>query len=343
MSGPFGLLRRALAASPGPGGGRSRQDGQIVVVFAGGIVLLFLIAGLVIDGGTAFLNRRDAQNTADVAALAGTKQLTDYYLGKGPLDVYGTIDRSAARNGCTATCTWTARYVGPRSGASFRDLGAVGAGDGAPPAGAIGVKVDVTRQPHTYFLGVIGQSTWTISTTATAASGKPGSAPADQLLPIAIWRLPELKTGTLYALTNGKDAPGNFGWLAWFGTNSSKPLAESICTPDNPSFALPAWFPGDPGKTNSSAVRDCLQQLVARKEPVLVPIVDKVTDTGNKTQYHIVAIAAFTITGFSQPAVDQINGRFEGTLPYSQGSTVPGGITEHPSPVDPFYYIGLTQ
>ncbi len=119
MSGPFGLLRRALTASPGPAG-TIPQDGQIVVVFAGGIVLLFLIAGLVIDGGTAFLNRRDAQNTADVAALAGTKQLTDYYLGKGPLDVYGTIDRSAARNGCTATCAWTARYVGPRSGASFR-------------------------------------------------------------------------------------------------------------------------------------------------------------------------------------------------------------------------------
>jgi Flp pilus assembly protein TadG len=343
MSGLFGLLRRTDEASPGPGRGRSRQDGQIVVVFAGGIVLLFLMAGLVIDGGTAFLNRRDAQNTADVAALAGTKQLTDYYLGKSPLQVYETIERSAIRNGCTATCTWTARYVGPRSGASFRDLGAVGASAGAPPAGALGVKVDVTRRPHTYFLGVIGQSTWTIDTTATAASGRPEDAPADQLLPIAIWKLPELKTGTVYALTNGKDAPGNFGWLAWFGTNSSKPLADSICTPNNPSFALPAWFPGDPGKTNSSAVRACLQQWVDRKEAVLVPIIDQVTDTGNKTRYHISAIAAFTITGFSQPAVDQINGRFEGTLPYSQGSVVPGGITEHPSSGDPFYYIGLTQ
>jgi Flp pilus assembly protein TadG len=329
--------------SPGPRHGRAGQDGQIIVVFAGGIVLLFLIAGLVIDGGTAFLNRRDAQNTADIAALAGTKQLTDYYLKKAPFDVYGAVSRSAVANGCSATCTWTAHYVGPRSGAIFQDLGVVGSGDGAPPGGALGVKVDVTRRPRTYFLGVIGQSTWTIDTTATAASGTPGGAPGGELLPIAMWELPELKTGTIYALTNGKDAPGNFGWLAWFGTNSSKPLADSICTPNNPSFTLPAWFPGDPGKTNSKSVRDCLQQWVDSKEPVLIPIVDQVTDTGNNTDYHVVAIAAFTITGFSQPAVDQINGRFEGTLPFSEGSTVPGGITVPPSPRAPFYYIGLTQ
>jgi Flp pilus assembly protein TadG len=342
MSGP-GTHRRRVDGVSTLERRRARQHGQIVVIFVGGIFLLLLIAGLVIDGGTAFLNRRDAQNTADIAALAGTKQLADYYLKKAPLDVFGTILRSATANGCVAPCTWTATYVGPRSGTSFTPIRAVGAGDTAPPTGALGVRVDVTRRPRTYFLGVIGQTTWTISTTATAASGKPNGAPAGQLLPIAMWQLPEFKTGTIYSLTNGKDAPGNFGWLAWFGTKDSNALRNSICTPDNPSFTLAASFAGDPGKTNSSAVRDCLQQWVDRKEPVLIPIVDAVTDSGSKVQYHIVAIAAFTITGFSQPAVDQINGRFEGTIPFSEGATVPGGVTAPPSPGMPFYYIGLTQ
>ena len=330
---------RRITAFRGPTG-RAGAGGQIVVVFVGGVVLLFLIAGLVIDAGTAFFNRRDAQNTADIAAMAGTKQLADYYLGKTPWDVYGAISRSAAANGCTGGCTWTARYVGARSGPVFRDLGAVGSG-GAPPGGALGVKVDVTRHPRTYFLGVIGQTTWTVQTTATAVSGTAGAAPAGQLLPIGLWRLPPYQTGRIYALTNGKDAPGNFGWLSWFGGNSSGELAASICSPNNPSFSLAKSFSGDPGKSNSSAVRDCLKQWVGRV--ALIPIVDQVTDNGNGAKYHIVAIAAFTITGFSQPAVDQINGRFEGTLPYSEGATVPGGVTAPPSPANPFYYIGLAQ
>jgi Flp pilus assembly protein TadG len=314
--------------------------------------LVFLVAGLVIDGGTAFLNRRDGQNSADVSAMAGTKQLADYYLKKAPLDVYNSVATSAAANGCTASCRWTASYVGSRTkkkGGSFEDLGPVRAGDGAPPPGALGVRVDVTRRPHTYFLGVIGQSTWTIDTTATAISGRPTSAPAGQLLPIAVWQLAELKTGTIYAFTNGKDVPGTFGWLSWSG---SKSLADSICTPNNPAFMLPATFSSDPGTSNSSSVRDCLKKWVESKETVLIPIVDQENgnDQNNQngqndqdTTYRIVAIAAFTITSFSGPTVDQINGRFEGTLPYSQGATAPGGVSQPPSANSAFYYIGLAQ
>ncbi len=135
------MIRRAprprLAGEPGRPAG-SDDAGQILVMFVGGIVLLFLIAGLVIDGGTAFLTRRDAQNSADVAALAGTKQLADYYLGKAPLDVYDAITASLDANGCGAGCAWTARYVGARSGASFRDLGSVASGGGTPRAARSG-------------------------------------------------------------------------------------------------------------------------------------------------------------------------------------------------------------
>jgi Flp pilus assembly protein TadG len=334
--------RHARRGTAGRFDRRRGARGQILALFVGGMILIFLVAGLVIDGGTAFLNRRDAQNSADVAAMAGAKQLADYRLQKASVGIYDTIARTVAANGCSTGCTWTARYIGPRSGALFRDLGPVSAGS-APPGRALGVKVDVTRRPHTYFLGVVGQGTWTIDTTATAVSGLPDGAPADELLPIAIWELPELKTGTLYALTNGKNAPGNFGWLAWSDSNDSESLASRICTPNNPSFGLPTWIAADPGKSNSSKVRECLKKRVESKLPVLIPIVDKERGDGESTEYRIVGIAAFTITSFSQPAVDQINGRFEGTLPYSQGASVSGPITVAPSPGAPFYYIGLSQ
>jgi Flp pilus assembly protein TadG len=316
------------------------QGGQILVVFAGGIVLLFLIAGLVIDGGTAFLNRRDGQNSADVAAMAGTKRLADYHRGLAPPDILSTIAGSIARNGCQSLCSWTASYVGPRRGSTFVDLGLVGGG--APPANALGVRVNVTRRPHTYFLGVVGQTSWKVDTTATAVSGDPTGAPASQLLPIAVLRPPDLKTGMIYALTNGKDAPGNFGWLSWSGGGGS--LTASICTPNNGAFGFPTEVPGDQGGApGSPSVRNCLQQWVDSRQPILIPIADEVIGEGSSTRYRIQTIAVFTITSFSQPAVDQINGRFEGTLPYSKGATAPGGNAAVPDADSPFYYIGLVQ
>ena len=319
---------------------RHDPPGQILVVFAAGLVLLFMVAGLVIDGGTAFLNRRDGQNAADIAAMAGTKRLADQQRGVIGPSVYDTIRSSMTANGCTTACDWTAAYVGPRVGAIFSDLGPVGPEARRRP-GRWGSPLGVTRRPGTYFLGVIGQTHWTIQAKATAVAGIPNGAPADQVLPIAVWRLPVFHTGTIYALTNGTDAPGNFGWLTW-SSGGAATLAQSICSPNNGAFSFPATFRGDHGQTSSSAVRDCLQKWVDAKQPVLLPIVDSVSDD-DAPQYRIVALAAFTITSFSSPTVDQINGRFEGTLPYSMGSTIPGGVGWGPSLTSPFYYIGLTQ
>jgi hypothetical protein len=342
-----------------------RNDGQILVVFAIAVVALILVTGLVIDGGNAFLNRRDAQSSSDIAAMAGTKRLADYYVTSQSLtatdNVYTAISTRMTENGCTpaASCSWTARYVGPRTAASFVDLGAVGAADTAPPGAisgqkALGVKVDVSKAPETYFLGIIGQGTWNIRTTATAITGQLPGAPAGQLLPIALVSPPTMVEGNVYALTSGSNGPGNFGWISWLGGNSAGTLSASLCTPDNPGFVLPAQFPGDPGKTNAAGVRACLQQWVDAQTTVLIPIVLKTNDPagtpgcqtggqGNGFTYCVVGIAAFVITSYAQPAVDQINGRFVATLPYSTGSTVPGGITAPPSTDSTFYLIGLAQ
>lgn len=347
---------------------RGRSDGQILALFAGGLITLILITGLVIDGGNVFLQRRDSQNAADIGAMAGTKRLADYYAkpagspgkafaaGDNP---YSHIATRMGQNDCSSgvACTWTARYVGPRTGSTFVDLGPVSAGDSAPPSGALGVKVDVTKTPRTYLLGVVGKTTWTVNTVATALAGKLTSAPGGQLLPIGMTEMPT-QEGAIYALTSGANGPGNFGWVSWTGSNSAGSLATSLCTPNNPPFSLPAQFPGDPGKTNASSVRDCLQYWVDNQQVVLIPIVLSTNSpsntgscqtggNGNNFTYCIVAIAAFVLTSYDQPAVDQINGRFVGTIPYSMTGNVSvpggGGITAPPDEGGALYAIGLAQ
>ena len=57
---------------------RPRERGQVLVLFAGGLVALLLIAALAFDVGMMLVERRDEQNAADAAALAGARHvLTD--------------------------------------------------------------------------------------------------------------------------------------------------------------------------------------------------------------------------------------------------------------------------
>jgi hypothetical protein len=52
---------------------RRRAHGQILVIFAGGLILLMGISALVIDLGFAFMTRRMEQNVADPAAIAAAR------------------------------------------------------------------------------------------------------------------------------------------------------------------------------------------------------------------------------------------------------------------------------
>ena len=52
-----------------------RERGQMLVIVALGLTVLIAMAGLIIDGGMALSNRRQVQNAADAASLAGTRVL----------------------------------------------------------------------------------------------------------------------------------------------------------------------------------------------------------------------------------------------------------------------------
>lgn len=140
-------MRHPSSADP------SRERGQVLVLFALALVAIVAMTGLVLDGGSAFVQRRGMQNVADSAAMSAGYA---YAMG-GDLNAATVAARStAASNGYTH--------------------------------GVGGVTVDVTMVngnpaplftvamsgPHANnFAGIVGMPSWQISTTATAQSGRP--------------------------------------------------------------------------------------------------------------------------------------------------------------------------
>ncbi len=222
---------------------RSGERGQALALFGGGLAALLLVAGLVLDGGLAFVNRREAQNAADLAALAGTQAVADFHVegvGTGAT-VYRAIDEAARANGCTpdgsVPCTWTARYVRPTTGYETEVVGTGVRPEGIIPPTAQGVEVTIARAPGAFFLRIIGQADWDISASATAVTSRLDGIGEGIMLPVAFDPGRDLtyEKGKLknYIFSEDKDGPGNFSWLSWYDTtapSSSRPASASRAT-----------------------------------------------------------------------------------------------------------------
>jgi hypothetical protein len=135
---------------------RGRQGGQILPLFALALVAIVAMVGLVIDGGSAFGQRRGQQNAADLAALAGAVALIN------------SVDATTAARDVAETNGYKDGTDGVTVTVSFPALNQV--------------KVDI-RAPHqNYFAAIVGQPTWQVAVTATAEEGVPvggvtGAAP----------------------------------------------------------------------------------------------------------------------------------------------------------------------
>jgi Flp pilus assembly protein TadG len=134
---------------------RGNQAGQIIAIFALALVALIAMVGLVLDGGSAFAQRRDEQSAADLAALAGAN---DYLLNlDGPLATARAKSVAAANgyahgvNGVTVTV-------------------------GIITTNGAEVTVDISAPHRNNFASIVGMPTWAVATTATAQSGYPDTA-----------------------------------------------------------------------------------------------------------------------------------------------------------------------
>lgn len=131
----------------------SRERGQVLVLFALALVAIVAMTGLVLDGGSAFVQRRGMQNVADSAAMSAGYA---YAMG-GDLNAATVAARStAAANG------YTHGVSGVSVNVSMLNL---------VPAPYFTVSMS---GPHANnFAGIVGMPSWQVSTTATARSGRP--------------------------------------------------------------------------------------------------------------------------------------------------------------------------
>jgi uncharacterized membrane protein len=124
------------------------ERGQVMVFAAILMTGLVSVVGLVTDGGIVFSQRRDLQNAADAAALAGAMQIDeDAYRASGQV----VLDERAAREAAT-------QYLEGEG-----DL------DYSVQVSPEGVQVSVSRQASTSFLRLVGINGVDISASSAAA------------------------------------------------------------------------------------------------------------------------------------------------------------------------------
>jgi len=174
------------------------QRGQVLVIFAGGLVLLMAIAALVVDIGFVFMIHRHEQNAADPGALAAAR----YIRYPGP-----TANTSKMFN---AACFYARQngYFRLATDNSSGGTGCVPANDDAqttlavhyPPSTAGGeyagrpgfVEVVLTETHQSFFAGIIGLPRIPVSSSAVAAFNL-GDSNSNSLV--------ALKTGACSTLT----------------------------------------------------------------------------------------------------------------------------------------------
>jgi uncharacterized membrane protein len=136
------------------------DDGQVMILVAILMVGLVAVVGLVTDGGMVFTQRRDLQNVADAAALAGASQIDENAYRQSAGETV-SLDQSAAYTAAVG-------YLEQEGGLNY-------AVDVAPG----GVDVSVSRRASTGFLRVLGIDGVEISASASAeprhgiAAGQP--------------------------------------------------------------------------------------------------------------------------------------------------------------------------
>ena len=134
---------------------RDGERGQVLVLFAGGLLALLLVAALAFDVGSMLVNRRDEQNAADAAALAGARYVLD-----DPVAAEAAARNIALMNGYDD--------ADPTEYVTVHIPAIHGRYVGLP--GFIEVEVGSTRP--SIFAGVVGRTTWPTGAMAVATNSQ---------------------------------------------------------------------------------------------------------------------------------------------------------------------------
>lgn len=299
------FLRRPRAAR--------EPRGQVLVIVAGGLIVMIALTGVVVDGGFAWGQQRDNQNAADAAAEAGALVLAETLTGvtRTDGDVLNAVDASVAANGVDKIGAWYTNRAGDLVDnvcavvTSTADAAEVGGGFIPPCTNAqgLGVQADTSKTFDTFLVRVIGFNTLTATADATAVSGYleevcpsdgdclvlPVTVPLNGVTcdgsgdvvpsnPVTEW--PYYNVSITIPLC--KNNPGNVGWLDWTPTaGGTSELIDVIGPPTiHPKVGIPSWqYITATGNTNSSELEDALNYYAQNQIPVLIPMFDSTCNT----------------------------------------------------------------
>ena len=151
-----------MSSTTSPDPSRTSERGQVLVLFAGGVLALLVVAALAFDVGMLLLERRDQQDAADAAALAGARFIFE-------------ADCNAGTGWACTRARAAATAVALENG--FDDADAAqsvqvhipaihGRYDRLPNF----VEVEIGSQRPSIFAGVLGKTQWPVGTFAVATN-----------------------------------------------------------------------------------------------------------------------------------------------------------------------------
>lgn len=273
------------------------NDGQIIVIFALGLVAMIAMVGLVLDGGSTFAQRRGQQNAADLAALAGANE----FLISGDKAASTTVAQAvAAQNG----------YLNDPSAGQTVAVNFL--------QNDTRVEVDVSAPHRNNFTGVVGMTQWQVSTTARVEVGIPDTAVAGPFLfnkdifsdPGGVPQLLYSDPDNPFTFGDGNgDVPNDPNDIAWtcYGTcgNVDSNVVRSMVDGTNPLeiFLSPdnnfGEYEGQENNGNHSTLFGDVDELLSG-ENVAVPIVDDNGLFQGWAMFHVVSAqqGAKTLTGY---------------------------------------------
>jgi Flp pilus assembly protein TadG len=279
-------------------GHRPRSDGQVLVIFALALTAIVAMTGLVIDGGSTFVQRRDQQNVADAAAMAAGY-------------AYGMTSS-------TGTATTAAQNVAAANGYT---------------TGANGVSVTVSNaagnpgwyftatvsKPHANsFSGLLGMPSWGVSTTATVITGWMNGALGAMPIEFNQRAFDANHDGT-DEVTYHEPDPGSqdvpiefdkFNWTMYCDNcNADSNTVAGIIDAGGMQAAADLTWKLTPLNAGSHAtLYDALAEHLGQSFPV--PIVNDHGDMVGFASFHItgsVGGSTKTITGYFETAIKQSN------------------------------------
>ena len=308
-----------------------RERGQALGLFAITLTAIVLAAAVVVDGGYAFAQRRQSQNAADFAAMAGARiigsSLTSRPPGVGTAgNVLGAINDTLDENDSELV---SARYVS-HTGV---DLGDVTTAT-TIPHNAFGVVVQARASWEPFLLGTLGITEWVASAGATAMTT--GESEGGAILPLGLEDDvynglsdcdADVLGGCFQSLTSGDlIGPGSFGWMK-FGLNggggkcdwswSLGMVDDGGCQNNQPYLQSQIWpepdahgccgavgEPGPNGEVNENKIGALtgnewgdLSHYIEEQVPVWVPIYSGLSGSGSNAYYTIVGYGAIVFTG----------------------------------------------